>query len=401
MIVLAGGDLVLPDRVVPGGSLVIDNGRITAVEPRRVDPAGAALVDVSGSYVVPGFVDVHVHGVLGHDTLDGPGAVAQIAAELPRFGVTAFCPTTVACPPDELRVFLAQVRIGRLAAVPGSARVLPAHLESNFINPDYRGAQPAACLRNPPGAADLQQACLADPGEYSGVQILSAITVSRDDVGIVTVAPELPGGVDLVRSLVAAGHRVSLGHSGADFDTAIAAIEGGATHATHLFNRMTPIAHRAPGLAGAVLAREEVTPELICDGYHVHPAMCGVAIAAKGVHHIMAITDGTGGSGLPVGSEARLGGRPIHVRDEAAFLDDGTLAGSTLTMDRAFRNVVARLQRSVIDAAVMCSTTPARQMGLSDAGRIEVGAAADLAVLDRGFHVVRTFIDGDEVYAHD
>ena len=398
MIVLAGGDVVLPDRVQRGASVVIEDGVIVAIEPKRVTPAGATVVDTSGAFVVPGFIDVHVHGVLGHDTLDGGDVVARIAGELPRFGVTAFCPTAVACPPDTLRVFLDQVRLARVAGWPGSARVLPAHLESNFINPEFRGAQPAACLRMPPGLDEVQQAYRSDPGEYSGVQILSVITVSRPDVGIVTIAPELPGALDLIRSLAAAGHRVSLGHSGADFETAIAGIEAGATHATHLFNRMTPIAHRSPGLAGAVLARDEVTPELICDGYHVHPAMCALAIAAKNPANVMAITDSTAGAGQPVGSTAMLGGRPIYVRDEAAFLEDGTLAGSTLTMDRAFRNIATTFRRSVVDAAVMCSTTAARQLGLSGLGSIATGAAADLVVLDRDFRVVRTFIDGEEVW---
>jgi N-acetylglucosamine-6-phosphate deacetylase len=225
--------------------------------------------------------------------------------------------------------------------------------------------------------------------------------VSRADVGIVTLAPELPGGIDLVRSLVGAGHVVSLGHSGADFDTAVAAIDAGARQATHLFNRMTAIAHRAPGLAGAVLARDEVTPELISDGYHVHPAVCAMAIAAKGARNVMAITDGTAGSGQPIGSAATLGGRAIHVRGEAAFLDDGTLAGSTLTMDGAFRNIVTGFRRSLVDAAWMCSTTPARQLGLTERGRVEVGAAADLVILDRDLRVVMTFIDGEAVWERD
>jgi N-acetylglucosamine-6-phosphate deacetylase len=398
VIVIAGGDLVLPDRIQTNGSLIVDGDRIVAMETGRVEPCGAVLVESRGCYVVPGFIDVHVHGVCGHDTLDGGDAVAQIAAALPQYGVTAFCPTSVACPPDALRAFLDQVRVARIAGRVTSARVLPAHLESNFINPEYRGAQPAACLRVPPGLDEVQQAYKSDPGEYSGVQILSVISVSRADVGIITLAPELPGGIDLVRSLAGAGHRVSLGHSGADFETAMAAIDAGASHATHLFNRMTSIAHRSPGLAGAIIARDEVTAELICDGYHVHPAMCGVAIAAKGPAKVMAITDGTAGSGQPVGSEGRLGGRPIHVRDEAAFLDDGTLAGSTLTMDRAFRNIVTMFQRSIVDAAAMCSTTPARQLGLSDAGRIEVGAVADLVVLYRDLRVVKTLIAGEQVW---
>jgi N-acetylglucosamine-6-phosphate deacetylase len=397
MIVLAGGDLVLPDRIVTDGSLVIDAGRIVAVESRRVDLERAARVHAGDCYVVPGFVDVHVHGVDGVDTLDGPEAVRTIAARLPRYGVTAFCPTTVACPPGELRGFLDQVARARVQ--PGGARVLPAHIESNFINPGYAGAQPPACLRTPLAAE-------SPDGEFSGRQILDIIAASRPDVCIVTLAPELPGGIDLVRTLAGAGHRVSLGHSGADFETAVAAIEAGAVHATHLFNRMTPIAHRAPGLAGAVLAREEIAAELICDGYHVHPGMCRVAMNAKGTRGIMAITDGTAGSGLGAGARVRLGGRAITVRQvmghgghgEAAFLDDGTLAGSTLTMDRAFRNIVTMFGGSVVDAAAMCSTTPARELGLLGLGVLAEGATADLVVLDRAFRVVRTFVAGEQAW---
>ena len=391
MIVLAKGDVVLPNRVLSEATIVIDAGRIAAIEPGAVDSTRATIIDTSDCYIVPGFIDVHVHGVEGYDTLDGGDAVAEIASRLPRYGVTAFCPTTVACPPSELRTFLNQVRDSRIAAVPGRARVLPAHLESNFISPDFRGAQPASCLRAPGTSAR--------EGEFSAGDVLDTIAASRPDVGIVTVAPELPGGLDLVASLVAAGHRVSLGHSGADYDTAIAAIDAGARHATHLFNRMTPIAHRAPGLAGAVLSREEVAAELICDGYHVHPAMCRLAMAAKGATKVMAITDGTGASGLPSGSIARLGGRRIEARTEAAFLDDGTLAGSVLTMDLAFRTIVTRLGSSIVEASTMCSTTPARELGLTGFGVIAPGAAADLVVLDRGFRVIRTFIGGEQVDA--
>jgi N-acetylglucosamine-6-phosphate deacetylase len=162
---------------------------------------------------------------------------------------------------------------------------------------------------------------------------------------------------------------------------------------------MTPMSHRAPGLPGAVLAREDVTVELICDGYHVHPSMCRVAVAAKGPEGVMAITDATAGAGLPSGSVARLGGRTIQVRAQAAFLEDGTLAGSTLTMDRAFRNVVNDVGGSLVDAAMLCSTSPARALGLSGFGVLAEGCAADLTILDRAFRVVRTLIAGHEVWA--
>jgi N-acetylglucosamine-6-phosphate deacetylase len=178
----------------------------------------------------------------------------------------------------------------------------------------------------------------------------------------------------------------------------VAEIAAGARHATHLFNRMTPLGHRAPGLAAAVLERGEVDAELICDGVHVHPAMMRVAIAAKGAPGIMAITDGTSGSGLPYGSAAHLGGRAITVRD-AAYLNDGTLAGSVLTMNRAFARLIEQTGQSPVAAAVMCATTPARALGLA-AGSIRPGAPADLAVVDRRFEVRATFRNGRCIWPH-
>jgi N-acetylglucosamine-6-phosphate deacetylase len=390
MIVLSGGDIVLPDRILTSASLIIDGDRIAAIEMTMRTLPGASVVDARESFIVPGFVDVHVHGVEGHDSLDSAGAIAAIATRLPRYGVTAFCPTTVACSPEALDAVLDQVARARVGRGTGAARVLPAHLESNFINPDYNGAQPKACLRLPND--DRRE------GDFSGREILDVVQRRAADVGIITVAPEVDGVLELIPAFVRTGQRVSLGHSGADFERSLAAIDAGARHATHLFNRMTPITHRAPGLAGAVLSHETITAELICDGFHVHPAMCRLAIAAKSVDGVMAITDGTAGSGLSPGSSTRLGGRTIRVSDQAALLEDGTVAGSTLTMDRAFRNIVAMFDMSITDAAVMCSTTPARAMGLARFGVIAEGNIADLVVLDRAFRVRRTFIAGETAY---
>jgi N-acetylglucosamine-6-phosphate deacetylase len=390
MIVLAGGDIVLPDRILTNMSLIVDGDRIAAIESTQHTPPAAAVIDARDSFIVPGFVDVHVHGLEGHDSLDGADAIALIAARLPRYGVTAFCPTTVACAPQALDAVLDQVTRARVTRSASAARVLPAHLESNFINPDYNGAQPKGCLRLPNDERV--------EGSYSGRDILDVIQLRAADVGIVTLAPEIDGVLELIPALVRRGQRVSLGHSGADFERSVAAIDAGARHATHLFNRMTPISHRAPGLAGAVLSHEGITAELICDGFHVHPAMCRLAIAAKSVDGVMAITDGTAGAGLSAGSLARLGGRTIRVSDQAALLEDGTLAGSTLTMDRAFGNIVTMFDMSIIEAAIMCSTTPARAMGLTGFGVIAEGNIADLAVLDRAFRVRRTLIAGETVY---
>jgi N-acetylglucosamine-6-phosphate deacetylase len=338
----------------------------------------------------------------------------------------------VACAPAALRGVLEQVRRAR-ATPPDGARVLPAHLESNFINPEYRGAQPAACLRsplaalrgaNPAGGADVRpgpthrsaptlgdrdaRSAKASPErdasaerDFSAADILREIERAAPDVGIVTLAPELEGGLEIIARLVARGHRASLGHSGATYEDALAGIAAGARHATHLFNRMPPLAHRAPGLAGAILQTDEVAAELICDGVHVHPAMLRMAIAAKRPSRILAITDGTAAAGLPAGARASLGGQPITVRPDAAYLDDGTLAGSVLTMDRAFQLLITQVGLSLVDAVTLCATTAARELGLVGHGILAPDAAADLVVLDAHFTVVQTYVGGELVYSRE
>jgi len=412
MIVLSGAELVLPDRILTPGTLAIETGRIVDIRPGGAQgrlPGGHAPSHFAfhGHYIVPGFIDVHVHGVDGFDSLDGESPVREIASHLPRYGVTAFCPTTVACTPEALRGVLDQVRAAREAPDPRSARVLPAHLESNFINPELRGAQPLQCLRIPraaldadgrSGAAGRAGGAGGDAG-FPASDILREIERAAPDVGIVTVAPELDGGLDLVRWILARGPRVSLGHSNATYEEALAAIAAGARHATHLFNRMPPLGHRAPGLAGAVLQADEIAAELICDGFHVHPAMMRMAIAAKGPSRMLAITDGTAASGLPVGRRARLGGHAITAGESAAFLDDGTLAGSVLTMDRAFQKLVGEIGLSPVDAVTLCATTPARELGLVGHGVLAPDAVADVVVLDAEFSVVQTYIAGQLAYS--
>jgi N-acetylglucosamine-6-phosphate deacetylase len=402
MIVLSGADLVLPDRIVSTGTLVIDDGRIVEIGPK----AGGTL---QHHYIVPGFIDLHVHGVCGVDVLDGPGAVARIAVQLPRYGVTAFCPTTVACPPHALRTVLEDVRGARQAAESRGARVLPAHLESNFINPEYRGAQPVGCLRTPRAAfAELHDNAtlpVDPPGppatdtDFTASDILQEIDRAAPDVAIVTLAPELDGGLELTAWLTARGLRASLGHTAATFEQGLEAIAAGARQATHLFNRMAPFGHRVPGLVGAVLQTDEVAAELICDGFHVHPAVIRMAIAAKHPSRILAITDGTAASGMPVGTRAKLGGQPIHGRASAAFLADETLAGSVATMDRVFQFLVARAGLSLVDAVTVCSTTPARELGLVGFGVLAADAVADLVVLDAQLAVVQTYVGGRLVYS--
>jgi len=252
--------------------------------------------------------------------------------------------------------------------------------------------------------SDIERGCGPASSEeseppFSAADILREIERAAPDVGIVTLAPELEGGLDLIRWLTSRGHRVSLGHSAATYDESLAAIAAGAKHATHLFNRMPPLAHRAPGLAGAVLQTDEVAAELICDGIHVHPAFLRMAVAAKGPPRVMAITDGTSAAALPTGARARLGGQSITAGDSAAYLADGTMAGSVLTMDRSFHVLVAQVGLSLVDAAMLCSTTPARELGLVGHGLLTPDAAADVVVLDPQFSVVQTYIGGQLAYA--
>jgi N-acetylglucosamine-6-phosphate deacetylase len=403
VIVLSGAEVVLPDRILSPGTVVVDDGRIVDIKSSGTTAGGgASTFAFHGHYIVPGFIDVHVHGVEGVDSLGGETPIASMARRLPKFGVTAFCPTTVACAPARLRSVLEQVRRARETPELHAARVLPAHLESNFISPEYKGAQPLTCLRNPRLALARLGAATANSEsgqEFDGGQVLEEIDRGAPDIGIVTIASEIDGGLDLIKWLTARDLRVSLGHSGATFDEAQAAVAAGARHATHLFNRMSPLNHRRPGLAGAILQAEEIAAELICDGTHVHPALVRMAVSAKGPSRIMAITDGTAGAGLAVGSRTTLGEQVITVRESAAFLADGTLAGSVLTMDRAFEMLVTLVGLSPVEAATMCATTPARELGLVGHGAITTGAVADLVVLDAQFAVVQTYVAGRLIYS--
>jgi N-acetylglucosamine-6-phosphate deacetylase len=395
MIVLSGADVVLADGMGNGATIVLDGDRVIDISFASRAPSFGEI-DLRNHIIIPGFIDVHVHGLEGTDVLDSADAVATIAARLPKYGVTSFCPTTVACGPEKLREMLESV--GRLRGEPGKAsRVLPAHLESNFINPEYRGAQPIECLRAPTGSW-VRGFVGSSSSEFEAADIVAEIDRAGENVGIVTLAPELDGALDLIRHLAGHGHCVSLGHSGATREVGVAAIGAGARQATHLFNRMPPLNHQEPGLVGAILTREEIAAEVICDGVHVHRDMVQLAIAAKGASRMMAITDSVAAAGLADGAFAMLGGHRIQVKNSAAYLDE-TRAGSVATMDRVFRFLVNEVGLPLSDAVHMCAATPAAELKLTDRGSIKKGAMADLVVLDRELRVTQTYIAGQLAYS--
>lgn len=374
------GRMLLTDaRVIGGGGVLnrawvrVDGGRIaevgTAPHPDDGDGDSVAL---GGRHLVPGFIDLHVHGGGGHAMLTADPAEILAAASVHRsHGTTRTLVSIVTAPIDEM--------VDALRAVATLARdghVLGAHLEGPFLNPARAGAHDHRHLL-PPDPAVLDRLIAAADGTLR----------------VVTLAPELPGGFDLLRRIVEAGIVAAIGHSDADYATATRAFDAGATLVTHLFNGMRPMHHREPGLAGAALANPSVTCELINDGVHLHDASTRLAFEAA-QDRVALVTDATAAADSSV--THRLGSAEVQVRDGAPRLADGvTLAGSTLTMDRAVRRAVHQLGIPLPTAVAAASRVPARVLGIGDeAGSIEAGRAADLVVLDEALQVEAVMVDG-------
>jgi N-acetylglucosamine-6-phosphate deacetylase len=312
------------------------------------------------------------------DITADPERLWEVAAALPRWGVTSWLPTVVTAPPAIRARALAALRSGPPGG-PGGVRPLAwplgLHFEGPFLAPERRGAHPAELLRAP------DPSLVADEGWSR-----------QSGVALVTLAPELPRAVDVVRELVAAGVVVSAGHSSASADEARVAIDAGVTGVTHLFNAMGPLHHRDPGLAGVALSDERVRVGAIADGIHLHPATVALAARALG-DRLCLVTDAVAALGMPAG-RVPLGVLEAFATDDGVRLDDGTLAGSDLSLDRAVRNLVA-FARVPLPAAVAAATiAPAALLGLGDLGVIRVGAVADLTLLDTGGAVVATVVGG-------
>lgn len=363
------GNILTPDGWIYG-TLEFENGRVTAVSGAPADPA-----QNDAPYILPGFIDLHVHGGGGADVMEGRDALDTIARTHARYGTTSLLATTMTAPRDELVRVVGSLGDAARTRTPGGARVLGVHLEGPYINPGKLGAQPDA----------------AAPAVL--VEVLHYLAIAP--IRVVTLAPEIAGHIEIISEMAARGVRVQLGHSLATYDEAVSALQHGACGFTHLFNAMTPLHHRNPGVVGAALAHAEYA-EIIPDLLHVHPG--AIRAALRAIPHLYVVTDGTAATGMPDG-EYRLGSQHVTKCLGGVRLADGTLAGSTLTMDQALRNLVL-LGLPLADVSNRMSRYPADYLGIPDRGRIERGAWADLVVFDRELNLTDVFVEGEALVEH-
>ena len=360
------------DVVTPGGTIkddyvtIGDDGRIAFVGPERDTTPQSGDVDRRGFLLLPGFIDVHVHGGGGADFMDAaPDAVRAVLRTHARFGTTGLLATTLTASRENTdRAIVAARTVMEQKREMDCARLLGLHLEGPYICAARRGAQPPQHVRNPDG------------DEWAHWQNLSGGAIKR-----LTLAPELPGARELIEQATASGVTVSMGHTNATAEQALEAVGWGVTGATHVFNAMPPLHHREPGAVGVSLTNARVLCEVICDGVHLHPVTVQFISVAKRLRYMVLITDAMRGAGMPDGTY-ELGGRDVFVSDGTATFDDGTLAGSVLTMNRAFVNFCRYTPSSPFIVSWATSLNAARQLGIHDqCGTIEAGKQADMVLL--------------------
>jgi N-acetylglucosamine-6-phosphate deacetylase len=365
------GHILTPQGFVAGTLSVDGKGRIGAIDGK---PATEDAVRSSSKpLLLPGFIDLHVHGGGGRDTMEGGDAAARIAERHALHGTTSLLATTMTAPMVDLVAAFEGVapvcaRRGRQAA-----RVLGVHLEGPYINSGKLGAQPD--FARPVAPAELAQ--------------LNALAPIR----LVTLAPEVAGNMEAIGALIGAGYRVQLGHTAGSYEEGVQALERGAAGFTHLFNAMTGLHHREPGLVGAALAHAQYA-EIIPDLLHVHEG--AIRVALRSIPCLYCVTDSTSATGMPDG-EYRLGRHTVTKCMGGVRLADGTLAGSTLTMDQALRNLVDKLGLGLPEASRRVSTHAADYLGLSDRGRLQPGAWADVVVLDRDLQLAAVYVEGEAI----
>ncbi len=378
---------VIGDRLIPGGAVVIIGNKILFVGDERdsrlllkaADRSVFQIIDAQGGYIAPGLIDIHIHGSAGVDLMDGTDeALHTFARYLASTGTVGFLPSTVTASKENTR------RVAELVASfkrePDEADVLGIHLEGPYINAEYKGAQYGPAIRE----ADLEE-------------LKSLFSILGDKMRLVTLAPEIPGAMGAIDWLVERDIPVAIGHSAATYEEATAAIRRGANHGTHLYNGMRGLHHREPGVVGALLAEPDAYVQIIADMIHIHPGAIKVALACKPLERVLLITDAVQATGLPDG-EYVLGDQRIFVKDGAARLAEGNLAGSTLSLLKAVRNMIEVLGLPMEEVFQMASRNPAEAVGLKDKGWIREGYDADLLVLSPDLELKMTIIGGAVAY---
>ncbi len=368
---LVGGRVFDPEQGFVQRDLFVAGERIAA-------HAGGETVDVSGCYVIPGLTDLHFHGCVGADFSDGDARGLAAMADYERSrGVTQICPAGMTLLPEQLRTICETAAAHKKSAVSG-AMLAGVNLEGPFLSEAKKGAQNGAWLQKP----DL---ALLD----------ELIEHSEGLVRLVTVAPELDGAMDFIRGC-ADRVTVSVGHTAADYDTALAAFRAGAREVTHTYNAMPPFGHREPGVVGAAADAPGVSCELICDGVHVHPAMVRALFRLVGAARVILISDTMRAAGMGDG-DYTLGGQAVHVTGNRAVLDDGTLAGSVTDLMACLKTAVS-FGIPVADAVTAAAVNPARVLGIDgDCGTLAVGKLANIAVLDEDLTLRAVFLRGRAV----
>ncbi len=374
-----GGTVYARDRILDPGWVLVEGDTILGIgEEGQAPPSADVHLDVAGCSVVPGFINLHVHGALGHDTMDASAdGMLAMARYFAQHGVTGFLATTLTASMEGTEAALDTVA-SLMNRPTGGARLLGAHVEGPYIDRGKLGAQNAAFVRSP------------EPSEYSRL-------LSRPCVRIITVAPEVDGVHDLIVHACERGVVVSAGHTRATYDEMRQAVALGITHVTHLFNGMEPMHHRAPGVVGAALTLDGLVCELIADKIHIHPAVLALAVRARGTEGLVLITDAMRGAGMADGVYD-LGALAVTIRDGEARLANGSLAGSTLTMDRAVANMRDAVGLSLGEVLPMATRNPARVLGIPGKGTLATGQDADIVVLDAQGQVAHTMVAGEIVY---
>lgn len=359
------GCILTPEGWIRGALAFAE--RIVAIdgEPVAAPVAGEAIV-------LPGFIDLHVHGGGGRDVMDGNGAIEVIARTHARHGTTSLLATTMTAPRSDIETALADVGRAMRERAAGGARILGVHLEGPFINAARLGAQPNNVRH----------------GSIDELRTLHELARIR----VLTLAPEVVGHLDFIRQLKIAGIVPQIGHSSGSYEDGVAALDAGAGGFTHLFNAMSELHHRKPGMVGAALAHAEYA-EIIPDLLHVHPG--AIRAARRGIPKLYCVTDSTSGAGMPDGTY-HLGSQTVTKCLGGVRLADGTLAGSVLTMDQAFRNLVA-IGIPMHEAIRHVSTNAADYLGESERGRLQCGAYADIVVMSPDLHLTQVFVEGESI----